>query len=260
MAVVDAFTFNGEYDVLELRLNILDPYVDIFIIGEAEITFSGKAKPFYFEKEMQRYSKFFKKIRYCTVENYYDPQFLAYMQQQMDLKETNYPFLMAFYQKEHLQAAMHILKDDDVVYYGDCDEIWTPQELQLEPAKLEQLSYSMHLNRRSTEPWKGTAITDYKTVKKYGLNQIRQKAKLALPNGGWHFTNMGGLDELRRKINSYDHQEINTKETHAMLEERFNKGEDFLGRDYTTSIDESQWPAYLTQNKDIYKHLIWPAN
>ena len=35
MKVVDAFPFFNELDLLEIRLNLLDPYVDCFILSEA---------------------------------------------------------------------------------------------------------------------------------------------------------------------------------------------------------------------------------
>jgi beta-1,4-mannosyl-glycoprotein beta-1,4-N-acetylglucosaminyltransferase len=54
--------FFNELDLLELRLNILDPYVDYFVISEATITFSGKAKPLYYLENKIRFKKFEDKI------------------------------------------------------------------------------------------------------------------------------------------------------------------------------------------------------
>lgn len=252
---VDAFMFSGEVDLLDLRLKMLDEYVDRFVIGEAEITFSGHAKPLYFEREKDRYAQFLHKIEYVVVKNFYSPYVLNYMRSMHDMTVTSYPFLMAFYQKEYLQAGMQDLKDKDTVYYGDCDEIWTPQELHDTPKRLEQLSYSYALNMRTSEQWKGTIITDYKHVKDFGLNQLRQRTVETLPNGGWHFSNMGGLEEVRRKVNSYDHQEVNNDEFAQKIEERFTNGQDFLGRENKLFLDESQWPEYLTAHKEDYKHL-----
>ena len=45
MKIVDVFPFFNELDLLEIRLNVLDPYVDLFIISEATKTFSGLDKP-----------------------------------------------------------------------------------------------------------------------------------------------------------------------------------------------------------------------
>lgn len=255
--IYDCFMYNGEADILEMRLTILDPFVDIFVIGEAELTFSSKAKPLYFELQNERFKKFLPKIRYNVVKNCYAEQILKSMSLQFNLYDTGYPFLMAFYQKEYLRAGLEDAKDTDVIYYGDVDEIWTPQQVQEMPAKLEQLSYSMYLNRRSTEPWRGTAIATYAKVKEYGFAQIRKKASITHKNGGWHFSNMGGLAELQRKIASYDHQEVNIPEHLDKLEERHKNGTDFLGRGHENFTDESQWPEYLKDNREKYTHLLW---
>ena len=255
--VIDCFTYNGEADILELRLNILYPHVDVFLIGEAPITFSGQPKPLYFEQQKERFAPFMDKIMYWVVEEYYQPWLLGLMQKEYDLMNTNQPFLMAFYQKESLNIPLLNFDENDTVYYGDVDEIWTPQELQSEPHKLEQLSYSMYLNNRTTEPWKGTAIARRKDYTNTGIGHIRQKTNKFLPNGGHHFSNMGGLEELRRKINSYDHQEINTQEIHDKLEERHKAGTDFLGRpQFKNWIDESDLPQHIKDNKVKYRHLF----
>lgn len=253
--VYDMFTYNGEADMLEIRLNILNPHVDYFVIGEAPVTFSGKSKPLYFDQQLERFDKFLPKIIYVVTDHFYDPELLHSMQLQYDIKITPQPFLMAFYQKEHLAEALRDAKDDDMVYYGDVDEIWTPQQVQKEPAKLEQLMYSLYLNYRSNEPWKGTAIATVAQVKRYGLNQIRGNSKLILPNGGWHFTNMGGYNEVIRKLESYDHQEVNTAQVKADLAERYMYPQDFLGRDFKLWEDESEWPQFLRETKAQYAHL-----
>lgn len=258
MAVIDTFLYNGEADILELRLNILYPHVDVFLIGEAPITFSGQPKSLYYLEQQERFKQFKDKIMYWVVEEYYQPWLLDSMQKEYDLMNTNQPFLMAFYQKESLNIPLLHFKETDTVYYGDVDEIWTPQQVQSEPHKLEQLSYSMYLNNRTTEPWKGTAIAKRIDYTNQGIGHIRQKTTKYLPNGGWHFTNQGGLEELRRKIKSYDHQEINTEEIHDKLEERYKAGTDFLGRQqFQNWQEETNWPQFLIENREKYIKMLW---
>ena len=50
MKIVDVFPFFNELDLLDIRLNVLDPHVDCFIISEATKTFSGLDKPLYYEE------------------------------------------------------------------------------------------------------------------------------------------------------------------------------------------------------------------
>ena len=53
MKVIDVFPFFNELDLLEIRLNSLDPYVDCFILSEATKTFSGLDKPLYYQENKE---------------------------------------------------------------------------------------------------------------------------------------------------------------------------------------------------------------
>ena len=67
MAIIDIFSFCGEMDILEIRLNILSNYVDEFIICESDETFTGLKKPLYFKENMARYEKFLPKIKHFVM-------------------------------------------------------------------------------------------------------------------------------------------------------------------------------------------------
>ena len=51
--VYDCIPFFNELDILKLRLNILNPLVDKFIIEEATVTFSGEPKELCFQKKQR---------------------------------------------------------------------------------------------------------------------------------------------------------------------------------------------------------------
>ena len=48
MKIFDCFTFFNELELLELRLKMLSPYVDYFVLVESNITFRGDSKTFLF--------------------------------------------------------------------------------------------------------------------------------------------------------------------------------------------------------------------
>lgn len=56
--VYDVMLFNGELDLLEIRLRLLNETVDKFILVEGCITFSAKPKPYYYEENKERYSNY----------------------------------------------------------------------------------------------------------------------------------------------------------------------------------------------------------
>ena len=53
----DLFYIFDELDLMEIRMEILDKYVDYFVIVEATITFMGESKPLYFQENESRFSK-----------------------------------------------------------------------------------------------------------------------------------------------------------------------------------------------------------
>ncbi|KAE9403729.1 glycosyltransferase family 17 protein [Gymnopus androsaceus JB14] len=62
--VVDAILVSNELDLLEIRLNELDPVVDRFFLIESNATFTGLPKETYFRNNRDRFEKFAKKISY----------------------------------------------------------------------------------------------------------------------------------------------------------------------------------------------------
>ncbi len=250
--IYDTFTFFNELDLLELRLNILDPYVDKFILAEARETFSGLPKPLYYEENKERFAKWNHKIIHLVNGNLV----------------ANDPFERAGYQKDNLRKFLlqSEISDEDIVYFGDLDEIWKPKEVDDKVYNLRQLNYSYYLNNRSSEDWVGTIVGKWGTVKTNSFNHWRANHTNILDDGGWHFTNMGGVEQIVKKIESYDHAwevvpQLSSLENYG-VKERMENGFDYLGRthDYqgkpfNFQLDESNWPEYLKENKDKYKHL-----
>ena len=67
--IYDCIPFFNELDILKLRLHILAPYVDKFVIEEASVTFSGEPKPMIFAENREMFAEFADKILYVAVEN-----------------------------------------------------------------------------------------------------------------------------------------------------------------------------------------------
>lgn len=259
MAVIDIISYNGEEDLLDLRLKTLGSSVDQFIIVEATETFSGKPKELRFNPEKFKSDK----IKYHVVDDYPNDTILSGMAwESPGVPRGQTWWHREFYQKESIKKALTHLKDNDVCFVGDCDEIWNPAILKLpfdyeNVYKMRQKVYAYYLNTRTSEDWTGTYVTNYRTIKNGCLNHLRTRHPwVIVENGGWHFTNMGGADEIRRKLESYGHQEFNTSEVKDNLEQAIAEGRDFIGRPFTMWLDETQWPEYLMGNRNRYAHLL----
>lgn len=60
--IYDCFCFFNEFDVLELRFNLLYDIVDKFVLVEYNKTLTGKEKPYFFEENREKYKKYLDKI------------------------------------------------------------------------------------------------------------------------------------------------------------------------------------------------------
>lgn len=254
--VIDVITFNGEFDLLEIRLNILSDYVDEFIIVEATTTFSGKDKPLYYEKEKARYKKWEGKIKYHIVRPEDEEKYVAMANASPNTRGAEH-WKKEFCQKECIKDALVHLKDDDIVFVGDCDEIWNPDKMGIipVPVKISMRVYTYYLNNKSSEIFNGTFVDAYSGIKDNCLNHLRSSTTKT-HEFGWHFTSMGGYEEVKRKLSdSYTRESYWTEEVENNLKENVEKSQDFLGRGFTYKIDESELPQYLIDNKEKYKHL-----
>jgi beta-1,4-mannosyl-glycoprotein beta-1,4-N-acetylglucosaminyltransferase len=160
---------------------------------------------------------------------------------------------------------MELGQPDDIVFFSDLDEIWNPEILSKiddDIHSLAQFNYSYYLNMRSSEEWVGTLMTKVKNVE-LGFNKKYRTVKPnILPNGGWHFTNMGGIEQVIKKVESYDHgPEINQEWFRANLPFNFGTHDylqrqvDWQGKPFEFWLSEWEWPQYLKDNKDKYQHL-----
>ena len=98
--------FNNEEKLLEIRLNVLNKFVDHFVIIESEETHSGNKKKITFE--IDKYPKFKEKIIYKKINSF--PIGLSSWQ-----KEN--------YQRNYIVNCLNQANGDDIVMISDLDEI-----------------------------------------------------------------------------------------------------------------------------------------
>lgn len=253
--IYDSFLFFNELDLLELRMNILDPVVDYFVISEATVTFSGLKKPLNFKENADRFLKFKDKIIYSVVD---------------DTPETFDHWDRDKFHRECVARGFKTAKDDDIILTSDLDEIPNPEVLKkaLSFCKdnmlfiFEQNMYYYYLNMLKEEGWFGTRMCrksyfNDKTVDLLRQNEYKQKG-VKLKNGGWHFSFMGGTEMIKKKIESYGHQEFNNDFIKSNVESNIQQGKDIFFRNSTVKkveIDQT-YPNFILENLEKYKHLI----
>lgn len=277
--IIDVITYNGEGELFDLRYNILKDYVDEFIVVEFDKTFSGKPKEQLFTSMFMLGEKVFllyPKVKYKWITEKQYSKYKDLAESSPNTKGADH-WKMEFMQKESIKDCLTHLKDDDIVFIGDCDEIWEPRNLEkkFDKGGFTQFTlrvYTYYLNNRSSEIFNGIIVSHYEDIKNRCLNHVRSKPGQFFANGeleyisyrqaeysGWHFTSMAY--RLRQKLtDSYTEESYATPEVMARLDSNIKERKDFLGRNFTYKIDESEWPQYLKDNKLKYKHLLYESH
>jgi beta-1,4-mannosyl-glycoprotein beta-1,4-N-acetylglucosaminyltransferase len=257
--IYDVFTFNNELDILEVRLNILNDYVDYFVIVESTETFSGFDKPLYYDLNKDRFKKFNHKIIHYVVrdtpKNFQDTncdqESFNLACNSDNVTRDTLCWLKEFYQKEMIKKALLNLNDNDICFISDVDEIWNyniKYDIGDEIYKPKiNLCYINYFNVRTNEDWTfftGPIIAKYSNIKNECLNHLRTHRKMNhkyvfIENGGWHFNSLGGIEQ---KIESFKHPVYT---------------QDYMQRREAGSrIDESDLPEFLLKNKEKYNKFF----
>lgn len=248
--IYDVCTYNGEEELWDLHYHTLKPYVDQFIVCEAPTTFSGETKPLYFERIKDKYPD----VQYHIIdENWTEEEKLLAWSSPNTAGPAHWT--REFLQKESIKKAIIHLDDNDTVFIGDVDEIWHPSALKLFGTyKLKLRVYTYYLNNWSSEEFWGPIKTNYGHMKGLCLNHLRTGAIRTKRYMGWHFTSMAF--SLEKKLtDSYTQESYATPKVLQNLAYNIENSKDFLGRDFTYTIDEKNWPQYLKDNREIYKDL-----
>jgi beta-1,4-mannosyl-glycoprotein beta-1,4-N-acetylglucosaminyltransferase len=278
MKVFDVFPFFNELDILEIRLNILDPYVDCFILSEATKTFSGLEKPLYYQENRDRFKKFNHKIIHNIVEDTTSPEL--------------HPYQRDVFQKDNIKKViLKNVSNEDVIIWSDVDEVPNPEAIGDLETYFEQGSIFHfaqencmgYLNlvevggiiRAMTTDWDytdrprwlGTKVFGKSILEKYTLSELRSKQETEknyrIFPGGWHWSYVGseGLsveERVLKKIECAAHSELNTDQIKQNVA-RVKDNKDPLGRDYaiyqTVPVDDS-YPQYILDNKKKFASLI----
>lgn len=286
MKIYDTFCFFNEYDILDLRFNILNDVVDYFVICESSVTHTGIPKQFNFELNKDRYSKFLKKVIYLkindTPNNYINlpiikntttfdgaclsdiNKFIIEQKTAFD-RYTQVNYGRDFYQKECVRRGLFKCNDDDVIIFSDCDEIPNPEVIKnvatlIDQSKflmLNQNTYYYYLNILKETQWKGSRIGLFKDLKHYSYNKLRAENQYNIDNGGWHFSFMGGEEQIKIKINSYSAQDLSNSNVMNSIKHNMENNIDPFFRGTLSKVEiDNTYPKYLLENIEKYKHLI----
>ena len=269
MKIYDCFSYWDEDLLLKIRLNILNKYVDHFVIVEGNKTWQNNSKELRFD--INKFSEFKEKIIYIPV---------------TDMPDGDDPYLRENFQRNCILRGIKHAEENDLILISDLDEIPNPKKISefnisKRYAVFEQkhFYYKLNLQSRKTPFWHGSRICVNKFLKspqwlrelkfkkrsfwridKYYLNNI-------IKNGGWHFCNLKTPEQLLYKYNNLcetndpyhfkekiDSKYLNLEEIKKNILNR----NDIIGRDdqfVKVEIDNT-YPEYINNNIDLLENWI----
>lgn len=259
--VYDCFTFFSETDLLEIRFNELDPYVDFFVVVEARERFDGVKKDLFYGDNKSRFEKFNAKVIHIG----------------LDILEGKNLEERGTWQCNQIMRGLTEAKDTDVILISDGDEIPRGTSVRdLEWVKygatdiipfrpFSQTMYMYYLNWFWTHRWNGTVATTYQYLAE-GIKTPR-RARLGRRHGslirtaGWHFSGTGGVKNMIARISCNYHlgampKAPDPKMMAALIHDKQVWG---FGRTAKSVPMDGSFPKYLMDNLDKFKHLIGEA-
>ena len=294
MKIFDCFMFFDEEMLLDLRLNIMDKYVDKFVITEANYMHNGNTKKLIFD--INKYSKFKDKIIYIVVDS--PPPDLLKINDTDDKKTKESKKILNAYKREifqiqNTQKGLVNSSNEDLVIISDLDEIPNLENINIKNIKNKLIFfkqkmyyYKFNLFYKSL-PWFGSKACKKSNFispqwlrsiknKKYPLwrlDTIFSKKKYnkiyCVENGGWHFTNIRKPEDLEKKLLGflhhvdYENSGLKLKDLKNLMDEKrvmynhsLDKKDNKWGQgEKLITTELNEMPEYIRDNTEKYK--LW---
>ena len=255
--------------LLNLRLNILDKYVDYFVIVEGNRTWQDNPKKF--KLKLDKLKKFKKKIIYIRV---------------TDFPKSKNPWIRENFQRNSMMRGLIKANKNDLIMISDLDEIPNPSAIKYFDSKMRyavfkqnHYHYKFNLQSEVQPSWHGTRICTKEYLKspqwlrelKFKIRPFWRIDKFSLnniiSNGGWHFCNLKSPKQLLYKYQNLCEtddkyvfmQKISQKYlSESSIKKKIKKGLDLIGRNeiYKFKKIDKTFPKYLLKNKKLYDRWI----
>ena len=230
MKIIDCITYFDEPLLFELRLNVLDKFVDEFVVSEATFTHSGKKKKINFD--ISRYEKFKHKIKHLIISE--KPDDLFEINEKNKSNNSLYRLNAANriqFQRNYINKYLKQFSPNDWIIYSDSDEIPNLNKIDLQKCEkkvivFKQLFFYYKFNLSLTSyDWFGSKACRLKDLssidelrnlkpKKYSwwrLDTFFKKDKFInikiVDEGGWHFTELKTPKEIYMKHKNDEHHD-----------------------------------------------------
>jgi hypothetical protein len=252
--VIDTFMINNECEMLECRLETMDPAVDFFIAVEADVDHQDHPKPYHITENLDRFAAWSDKlivIRATGLPTHaFDPDPWA-----RELAQREYAF-------EGLKQINNLrpIGESDIILHGDVDEICRPIHVKnVRPrdsfVSFEQSLHCFAVDWLHPDAWGGTVAATTRqlmSLGKWPFQKLRntRNANQSLPQSGWHLSWLGGRDAALKKLGSFCHPEIAERTLVGLTSDLYlREGFHVDGRRMTPVDVDDTWPAYIFERR-----------
>ena len=286
MKIIDTTTFFEEHLMMELRFNILNPFVDHFIVCEARFTHSGKSKKINFKKT--DYPEFEHKITHLIIDKEPIDIIKKNKLNSYDLRFNSVARIRA--QRDYIMSALKNYSSEDYLIYSDNDEIpnleffdFTTNKDKIILFKQKLFYYKFNLLMPDVD-WYGSKACKIKNLKSIDLlraiknkrynflrvdtlfSDLKYRSINIVKEGGWHFSNLKNIEELERKyLNDENHAEYEAL-GHSIVKIKDNLKNKTIDYDHSAKKDSksrfnstklvttdiSKLPKFIQINKEKY--------
>ena len=288
MKIIDCTTYYSEDLMLDIRFNILNEFVDKFIIVESKFSHSGEQKKLNFD--INKFQKFKDKIEYLIIENEPDG-IIENIENSSEIKRKN-SLLRIEQSYDFIMNALDDVDDNDLVCLSDNDEIPNFNSEYFKKSNndifiFKQLFFYYKFNLfYDLIPWYGTKACRKKKLisfswlrnlknKKYPFwrvdtlfSNLKQMNLQIVEDGGWHFTNIKTAKDIYTKLSNFGHHNefdvsgISVEDIQKCIDNKIvnydHKADKSLEKKYNANyklrvIDDKILPNYLVKNKNKFK-------
>ena len=295
MRIFDCFMFCDEEMLLDIRLNILNKFVDKFIIVESIYTHSGKKRDLVFN--IENYKKFKDKIKYYVVSEKPKQIENIHSEETKKIKENKFIMNAVWFENAQRNAINNLLYNadpNDQIIISDLDEIPNLENINFNEIKNKLIlfkqkmfyyKFNLILDKMS---WCGSKSCKKKDLlspqwlrnikdKKYPfwrIDTIFSKKKYNdihfVNNGGWHFSNIKTPEKIHQKLKTslhhyeYEQSNIGPTEINQMINQRKpvyelqKNSSEAKDRSHTSLkiIGLENLPSYIQENKKKFEQWI----
>ncbi len=281
--------------VLDVRLNLLNEYVDKFIIVESRFDHRGEKRNLLFDKD--KFQKFKDKIEYIVQED--QPGNLETINSSDNIEEHYRKSIFNAGKRESAQRnfildGLKNAEPNDWIIISDLDEIPNLKKINFKNIKNKLLFFKQDMMyykfnlKLENFTWIGSRACKYKhLISPQWIREIKSKnfswwridtffSKkkyqniVFLENGGWHFSYLKTPEDIEKKLKSYlhhidyDQNPLGIEKIKSIVENNKaiydlnidQRKNKFYSNNELTKIDLELIPDYISKNKDKFNKWI----